>query len=82
MMDMRMIMALRMCFAVAVVIMSGSTPQCSMPHMVDPVRPKPVWTSSQMKIPPYFLMMPTASLSASEFLVSKRIEAVRDPSTR
>ena len=31
-----------------------------MPQNLPPVRPKPVWTSSQMKTPPYFRMMPTA----------------------
>ena len=44
----------------AIVMMSGSTPECSMPHNLPPVRPKPVCTSSQMKTPPYFLTMPTA----------------------
>ena len=44
----------------AIVMMSGSTPQCSIPHILPPVRPKPVCTSSQMKTPPYFLMISTA----------------------
>ena len=34
----------------AEVIMSGSTPQCSMPNHLWPVRPHAVWTSSLMKI--------------------------------
>src|SRR5262249_16745133 len=37
----------------AIVITSGSTPSWSAPHIV-PARPKPVWTSSKMKMPPYF----------------------------
>ena len=44
----------------AIVMMSGSTPQCSMPHILPPVRPKPVCTSSQMKTPPYLRTMSTA----------------------
>ena len=47
----------------AIVMMSGSTPSwCSIPHILPPVRPKPVCTSSQMKRPPYFLMMSVATL--------------------
>ena len=42
------------------VMISGSTPQCSMPHHLSPVRPQPVCTSSQMKTAPYLRMMPTA----------------------
>src|SRR6266404_1985887 len=41
----------------AIVIMSGFTPQCSMPHHLSPVRPKPVCTSSEMNNPPYFFTM-------------------------
>ena len=36
----------------AKVMISGLTPQCSMPFQCVPVRPKPVCTSSQMKMPP------------------------------
>ena len=47
----------------AIVMMSGSTPSwCSMPHILPPVRPKPVCTSSLMKTPPYLRMMSTATL--------------------
>ncbi len=42
------------------VMISGSTPQCSMPHHLSPVRPQPVCTSSQIKTAPYLRMMPTA----------------------
>ena len=34
------------------VMMSGCTPKCSMPFQYVPVRPKPVWTSSQMNRAP------------------------------
>ena len=44
------------------VMISGSTPQCEMPHQWSPVRPKPVCTSSQMNTPPYFRTIPTATL--------------------
>ena len=44
----------------AMVMMSGSTPQCSMPNILPPRRPKPVWTSSLMKMPPYLRTMSTA----------------------
>ena len=30
----------------AMVMISGSTPQCSIPNILPPVRPNPVWTSS------------------------------------
>ena len=56
----------------AIVMMSGSTPQCSMPHILPPVRPKPVCTSSQMKTPPYLRTIPTAILKYS---VRRRDEA-------
>ena len=46
----------------AKVMMSGSTPQCSMPNILPPVRPQAVCTSSQMNRPPYFRMIPTISL--------------------
>ena len=36
----------------AKVMISGSTPQCSMPHHLSPVRPQPVCISSAMKTPP------------------------------
>jgi len=49
----------------AKVMMSGSTPQCSMPNILPPVRPQPVCTSSQINKPPYFLMIPTISLTYS-----------------
>ena len=49
----------------AKVMISGSTPQCSMPNILPPVRPQAVCTSSQMKRPPYFLTMPTISLKYS-----------------
>ena len=42
------------------VMMSGSTSQCSMPNHLPPVRPKPVWTSSQMNTPPYLRTISTA----------------------
>ena len=38
----------------ALVMISGVTPHCSMPNHFPPVRPQPVWTSSLMKTPPYF----------------------------
>ena len=41
----------------ALVMMSGSTSQCSIPNHFLPVRPKPVCTSSEMNRPPYFLTM-------------------------
>jgi hypothetical protein len=44
----------------AIVMMSGSTFECWMPHMCLPVRPKPVCTSSAMKRPPYLRTMATA----------------------
>src|SRR5262245_27741932 len=44
----------------AMVMISGSTFQCSMPHHLSPVRPKPVCTSSQMNTPPYLRTIPTA----------------------
>ena len=44
----------------AIVMISGSTFQCEIPYQCVPVRPNPVWTSSQMKMPPYFRTMPTA----------------------
>ena len=37
----------------ALVMMSGVTPQCSMPNHLPPVRPQPVCTSSLMKMPPW-----------------------------
>ena len=47
----------------AIVMMSGSTPAwCSMPHILPPVRPNPVCTSSQMNTPPYLRTMSTAVL--------------------
>ena len=36
----------------ALVMMSGTTPYCSMPNHLPPVRPQPVCTSSLMKMPP------------------------------
>ena len=42
----------------ALVMMSGMTPHCSMPNHFPPVRPHPVWTSSLMKRPPDFRTMP------------------------
>ena len=33
----------------AITIMSGSTSKASMPQKCSPVRPKPVWTSSEIK---------------------------------
>ena len=36
----------------AMVMISGSTPYCSQPHHLPPVRPNPVCTSSQMNTPP------------------------------
>ena len=36
----------------AEVMMSGSTPQCSMPNHLSPVRPHAVWTSSEINRPP------------------------------
>ena len=41
----------------ALVMMSGCTPHCSMPNHLPPVRPHPVCTSSLMNTPPYFLTM-------------------------
>ena len=41
----------------ALVMMSGCTPQCSMPNHLPPVRPQAVWTSSLMNTPPYFFTM-------------------------
>ena len=35
----------------AVVMMSGATPECSMANIL-PVRPKPVWTSSTIRTMP------------------------------
>jgi len=49
----------------AAVSMSGVTSQCSMPNQPLPVRPQPVWTSSAMKSPPYFLTMEKAILKYS-----------------
>ena len=57
-----------------------------MPHIFPPVRPKPVCTSSQMKTPPYFLTMPTATSKYSfggvmnpptPWIVSARKPAIR-----
>ena len=44
----------------AMVMMSGSTPYCSMPHHLSPVRPNPVCTSSLMNTPPYLRTISTA----------------------
>ena len=41
----------------ALVMMSGTTSQCSMPNHFLPVRPQPVCTSSEMNRPSYFLTM-------------------------
>ena len=49
----------------AKVMMSGSTSHCSMPNILPPVRPHPVWTSSQMNRPPYLRTMPATSLKYS-----------------
>ena len=37
----------------ALVMMSGVTPYCSMPNHLPPVRPQAVCTSSLMKMPPW-----------------------------
>ena len=41
----------------AITMMSGVTPQCSIPNQRRPVRPNPACTSSEMKRPPYDRMM-------------------------
>ena len=45
----------------ALVTMSGSTPNCSMPHHLPPVRPQAVCTSSAMNTPPAFFTMGSAT---------------------
>ena len=41
----------------AMTMMSGSTPQCSIANQRPPVRPNPDWTSSAIKRPPYDRMI-------------------------
>ena len=65
-------MGMPLAMPLAKVMMSGSTPQCSMPHHLSPVRPQPVCTSSQMNRPPYLRTMSTAIL---EVLLRRRDEA-------
>jgi len=48
--------------ALAMTMMSGSTPQCSMPNHLSPVLPNPACTSSAMNRPPCFRMISATSL--------------------
>ena len=54
----------------ATVMMSGTTPKCSKPHIL-PVRPMPVWISSRIS------RMPCLSQSSRSFCMNQRAVGTR-----